>query len=100
MSSAFGRTLLAATSLLGALSPVVAEAEGAAAKDQMGGIEEIVVTAQKRAENLQDVPVAIGRQAEVGCYGVRPWSKKTMISSVSAMPAARKASSKYSVRKR
>ena len=59
MSSAFGRTLLAATSLLGALSPVVAEAEGAAAKDQMGGIEEIVVTAQKRAENLQDVPVAI-----------------------------------------
>jgi iron complex outermembrane recepter protein len=30
-----------------------------AADDQQGGIAEIVVTAQKRAENVQDVPIAI-----------------------------------------
>jgi iron complex outermembrane recepter protein len=30
-----------------------------AAEEQQGGIQEIVVTAQKRAENVQDVPIAI-----------------------------------------
>ena len=34
-------------------------AEGQAADTEQGGLEEIVVTAQKRTENMQDVPVAI-----------------------------------------
>ena len=37
-------------------SPAFAQEE---AQEQQGGIQEIVVTAQKRAENVQDVPIAI-----------------------------------------
>ena len=33
--------------------------EAVAAKEDTGGLEEIVVTAQKREENLQDVPVSV-----------------------------------------
>jgi iron complex outermembrane receptor protein len=52
--------LLATTSLIFA-APAFAQdasAEAAAAEDT-GGLEEIVVTAQKREENLQDVPVSV-----------------------------------------
>ena len=46
----FGRAPLAAAILL--LSPgLIAQ--------QSAGIEEVVVTAQKRAQNLQDVPISI-----------------------------------------
>ncbi len=34
-------------------------AQGATTEDNSGGIEEIVVTAQKRAESAQEVPIAI-----------------------------------------
>jgi len=40
-------------------SPAFAEAAGAEAPDSDGAIAEIIVTAQKRAQNLQEVPVAI-----------------------------------------
>ncbi|KQM13340.1 TonB-dependent receptor [Novosphingobium sp. Leaf2] len=42
-------------------SPAAAQAADAApqAAEQSGGLEEIVVTAQKREQNLQDVPVAV-----------------------------------------
>ncbi|MFX7878604.1 hypothetical protein ABTK13_20280, partial [Acinetobacter baumannii] len=36
-----------------------AHAQDTAAEDNQGGIAEIVVTAQKVAENVQDVPIAI-----------------------------------------
>jgi iron complex outermembrane receptor protein len=36
-----------------------AQAQNAAASEQASGLDEIVVTAQKRAQNLQDVPIAI-----------------------------------------
>jgi iron complex outermembrane recepter protein len=36
-----------------------AYAQSASAEESQGGIKEIVVTAQKRAENVQDVPIAI-----------------------------------------
>ncbi len=57
------RQLLIATSSLLALVPATAWAQSAApaenASEAVGGIEEIVVTAQKRAQNVQDVPIAI-----------------------------------------
>ena len=46
---------LAALTVLGA-APVHAQEAGVSAKGQ---IEEVVVTAEKRAENLQDVPIAV-----------------------------------------
>ncbi|WP_088310617.1 TonB-dependent receptor [Novosphingobium sp. B 225] len=53
--------LLASTALasLGALIAAPALAQDAAANSDNSGIGEIVVTAQKRAENIQDVPIAI-----------------------------------------
>lgn len=41
------------------LSPCVAQAQDATARTETGGLEDIVVTAQKRAQNLQDVPIAV-----------------------------------------
>lgn len=43
------------------LAPGAAFAQDApqAAEDQRGGLDEIVVTAQRRAENLQEVPIAV-----------------------------------------
>ncbi len=49
--------VMAGVSLL-AMS-VQAVAQDAAAPSEAGGLEEIVVTAQKRAENLQSVPIAV-----------------------------------------
>jgi iron complex outermembrane recepter protein len=53
----FATTALAFGSL--ALSAPAFAAEDAAASNDSDGLGEIVVTAQKRAENLQDVPIAI-----------------------------------------
>lgn len=58
--------LLAATSLV-MLYPVLAHAQGATAgtsaktqaQEDSGGLEEIIVTAQKRAENIQSVPISV-----------------------------------------
>ncbi len=57
--------LLAASALV---SPGMAFAQEAAPADDQGGLEEIIVTAQKRAEGLSDVPISIsavsGKQVE------------------------------------
>ena len=50
------RYLTGAAMVLALSSPAFAQA---AAEEDQGGIAEIVVTAQKRAENVQDVPIAI-----------------------------------------
>ncbi len=39
--------------------PALAQEEAAQTSQRQGGVTEIVVTAQKRAENVQDVPIAI-----------------------------------------
>eukprot|EP01038_Epipyxis_sp_PR26KG_P011128 gene11128-14936_t len=59
MSSAFGRSLLAAASLAAFVTPASAQEVPPAADDNSGGVEVVIVTAQKRSQNLQDVPVAI-----------------------------------------
>lgn len=48
-----------AVSALALAAPALAQDEGASEEASSGGIGEIVVTAQKRAQNLQDVPIAI-----------------------------------------
>ena len=57
--------LCAASALV---SPVAVFAQQAPAADEQGGLEEIIVTAQKRAEGLSDVPISIsavsGKQVE------------------------------------
>jgi iron complex outermembrane recepter protein len=50
--------LLAGLSTLAMVQPALAQDVAADAVDE-GGLEEIVVTAQKREQNLQDVPVAV-----------------------------------------
>jgi iron complex outermembrane recepter protein len=45
-------------------APAYAQDAPVAAEDDQGGIQDIVVTAQKRAENVQDVPIAISAFGE------------------------------------
>lgn len=59
---AFSRAALLASapiSLLAATSPAQAQEQAGDAAHSTGGMEEIVVTAQKRAESLQKVPIAV-----------------------------------------
>jgi iron complex outermembrane recepter protein len=51
----FAALLLATT----ALNPALAQDQAAQEDNTGGGIQDIVVTAQKRAENVQDVPIAV-----------------------------------------
>ncbi len=58
MRNTFRKSLLLATSILGcSFSVAPALAQGAA--DDNGGLQEIIVTAQKREQSLQDVPIAV-----------------------------------------
>jgi len=50
--------LLASVATLAVTTPAWAQ-EAAEAPESFGGIQEVVVTAQKRSENVQDVPIAI-----------------------------------------
>lgn len=52
-------TFRAAVSASALIASTAALAQDGAAEPAAGGLEEIVVTAQKRAENVQDVPIAI-----------------------------------------
>ena len=47
-----------ASAILGCI-PAAARADDTAAAADTGGLEEVVVTAQKRTENIQDVPISI-----------------------------------------
>lgn len=51
-----GAALLA---LASAIAPTAASAQAAQPQDQAVALQEIVVTAQRRAENLQEVPIAV-----------------------------------------
>lgn len=50
---------IAIVAAAGWTTPALAQDQAPQAEDAQGGIPEIVVTAQKRAENVQDVPIAI-----------------------------------------
>src|SRR5450631_3427432 len=54
-----GRTLLRYAPLASAISAILAGVPVAQAADAEGGLDEIVVTAQKKTENLQNVPISI-----------------------------------------
>ena len=58
---------------------------------QEGGLEEVVVTAQKRAQNLQDVPISIEtlstqKIAELGIQDFNDYAR--MLPSISIQPPA------------
>lgn len=57
--SATARALALSASALSLAFAGTAHAQDAAAEEATGGISEIVVTAQKVKENVQDVPIAI-----------------------------------------
>ncbi len=62
VSGSFRLRALGGTALVCAaavLAPVAATAQEAAAEASQGGLSEIVVTAQKRSENLLDVPSSV-----------------------------------------
>lgn len=50
---------IAAAALLSSVSQIAMAQEAEQANDDIGGIPEILVTAQKRAESIQDVPISI-----------------------------------------
>ena len=52
--SRWALTLLTTSMLTGVAAPALAQTSGDAAQ-----LEELVITAQKRSENLQDVPVSV-----------------------------------------
>jgi len=60
---AFLATCLSTTMLMGWSGAAFAQEAAPAEETASGGIAEIVVTAQKRAQNLQDVPVAVSALA-------------------------------------
>ena len=57
---------IVAAMLAGASTSVLAQAAPAAKPAATGGLEEIVVTATKRNENLQVVPVAVSAISSAG----------------------------------
>ena len=68
---------------------LVAASQGLSA--QQGGLEEVVVTAQKRAQNLQDVPISIEtlstqKIAELGIQDFSDYAR--MLPSISVQPPA------------
>ena len=68
---------------------LVAASQGLSA--QQGGLEEVVVTAQKRAQNLQDVPISIEtlstqKIAELGIQDFGDYAR--MLPSISVQPPA------------
>lgn len=50
--------------LLGTASPVLADENGTTAANNTGALDEVVVTAQKRTERLQDVPISVSALSE------------------------------------
>jgi iron complex outermembrane receptor protein len=70
------RSSVLAIALGGVHAPVLAQSTGAAAQGvppESAGLEEIVVTAQKRGENLQAVPITVNAvtAAQVEAMGIR-----------------------------
>ena len=59
ITRAFARLTAAALFSTTALSPALAQDQAVEEEASGGGIQEILVTAQKRAENVQDVPIAV-----------------------------------------
>lgn len=59
--NSFRARALVGSAIIGAFaaSPGLAHAQEAGASDTEGGLEEIIVTAQRREESLQDVPIAV-----------------------------------------
>jgi iron complex outermembrane recepter protein len=57
-------TTTALTTLFMFAAPAYAQDAPVAAEEDQGGIQDIVVTAQKRSENVQDVPIAISAFGE------------------------------------
>ena len=53
------KSMLLASAALSAITALPAAAQVEAPAEETGGIADIVVTAQRRAENVQDVPIAI-----------------------------------------
>ncbi|MCA3254764.1 MAG: TonB-dependent receptor [Alphaproteobacteria bacterium] len=93
------RTLVT-TSAMGALalalaSPAMAQ-QAAAANDDEGGIEEIIVEAQRKAQNLQDVPLSVaafttdelGRVAAVSLRAINGLASNVVLEQVGLFPAA------------
>ncbi|HKR87602.1 MAG TPA: TonB-dependent receptor [Phenylobacterium sp.] len=66
---------------LGLASPAMAEAAGSGPAQSSAQLEEIVVVAQKRAENVQNVPIAITAvtSAQLGAAGVANTADLTMV---------------------
>jgi iron complex outermembrane receptor protein len=96
------RGLFANTSLsTWLLTGVVASVAGAAQAADAPQIDEVIVTAQKRAENIQDVPQAVQvvTASQLAANGVREFTDLTKVSpSLVVRPAEQPVNSSVSIR--
>src|SRR5690242_795430 len=102
MGRLFCTTSLSRWALTGLIAVTAgAASSAAAAADSATSVEEVIVTAQKRAENVQDVPSAVQvvNSAQLASAGVREFTDLTKVApSLIVRPAEQPVNSSISIR--
>ena len=101
MRGLFSNTSLSTCLLAGMIAAVAGGAKAAEAASEGARVDEVIVTAEKRAENVQDVPAAVEvvSAAQLTAQGVREFTDLTKIApSLVVRPAEQPVNSSVSIR--